>query len=198
MYKSRETRKKEKYLMCQIPSDWTSLPVQTDLQSAPPPNSVAVYTNSGPNKTLVYEGYICPPDSEKMPVTDLQPPPWPPKEENFGKKYARLLEKIRAEEAAAKANSQPERVVKAVSSTTPGDTTVVSTQQINADAGATSERKNITYASKEQPERLNLPLQRMKSNSNYCLPVEILDSREDFIPEQVEGETEEFMFHFDP
>ncbi|KAM7397568.1 hypothetical protein PAMA_005737 [Pampus argenteus] len=173
----------EKYLICLIPSAWTSLPVQTNLQSVPPPDSVAVYKNSGLNRTLVYEGYICPSDPEKMHVTDLQPPPVPPKEENFGKKYARLLEKIRAEEAAAKANSRPERVVKTVSSTTQTDRAVVSTQQMDADAGATGARTN-SHASKEQPERRNLPLQRTKSNSSYSLPVE------------AEWETEDFMLYF--
>lgn len=186
----------EKYLLCQIPPNWTSLPVQTDLESAPPPDSVAVYTKTGPGKTLVYEGYICPSVPENMPITVLQSPPWPPKEENFGKKYARLLEKIRAEEAEAKAKSQSEQgVVKAVSNSTPSDTAVASTQQMDTEAAATSESNNKTHSSKEQTKLPNLPVQRTMFNSDYPLPLEILERRESFLPAPAE---EEFSYYFEP
>ncbi|XP_044227098.1 uncharacterized protein LOC122995796 [Thunnus albacares] len=203
MNKKREKRKRvyppEKYLLCQIPPEWTTLPVHTGLESGPPPDSVAVYTKHGPSKKLVYEGYICPSAPENVPMTVLQPPPWPQKEENFGKKYARLLERIRAEEAETKASSQPEQgVVKAVSSTTPSHTADVSAQQTNAKAAATTESKNKTNTSKEQTESLNLPLQKTKSNSDYPLPLEILDRRESFLPAPTEEGKEESTYYFVP
>lgn len=195
-----------------MPADWTSLPVHAGLKSPSSCGSIAVYTKNSSNQNLVYEGYICPAAPEKVPLSALQPPPMPPREESFGQKYARLREKIIAEEARAEAlaeiisenkrnraavsaaSSKPgQSVVRVVPSTMTGreDAAVEPKQQIKAEAEATSESKN-------KPEYLRLFLQRTESNTDYPLPLEILDRRERLLPVPPEGGTEEFIPCFEP
>ncbi|TKS83190.1 hypothetical protein D9C73_017300 [Collichthys lucidus] len=85
------------YVLCEMPAEWTSLPVHDDAESSSSPNKIAVFRKRGRKRALVYEGYICPPDHTNMPLSKLQRPP---KKERFGMKYQRLLEKIRAEDEA--------------------------------------------------------------------------------------------------
>lgn len=192
-----------------MPADWSTLPVHSGLQSRPPRESIAVYTMKMPEKNLVYEGYICPTAPENMSMAALQPPP---REESIGQKYARLREKIIAEEAKSEARAemiselQRNRVVESAASSKPGqvgvkaeprtmpgrgDTADKSKQQIKADAIVTSESKN-------KPEPLNQYFQRTESNTDYPLPVEILDRRERLLPEPPGGGAEEFICCFEP
>ncbi|XP_044077319.1 uncharacterized protein LOC122887821 [Siniperca chuatsi] len=196
-----------KYVLCKMPADWTTLPVHAGLQSPRSRNSIAVYTKKRSNKNLVYEGYICPTAPERVPMSMLHPPP---REESFGQKHAKLREKIRAEEAEAEAqakifsedqrnrvadsaaSSKPGRgVVKEKPSTMPGREADESKQQIKEEAIATIESKN-------KPEHLNLSLQRTESNTGYPLPLEILDRRKRLLSIPPEGETEDFLYCFEP
>lgn len=199
----------KKYVLCTMPADWATLPVHTGFQSTPRRDSIAVYTKNWRDRNLVYEGFICPPAPEKLSLSALQ---LPPRQESFGKKYARLQEKIRAEEAEAEAqkkvisedernsvadnaaSSKPEEgVVKAELSAMPGreDTADESKQQLKAEAEATSESKN-------KPEHLNLSLQRTESSGDYPLPLEILDRRESLLPVPLEVGTDTFLYCFEP
>ncbi|XP_056254070.1 uncharacterized protein LOC130182900 [Seriola aureovittata] len=201
MSKGHDTAKREssqKYVLCQMPPGWTTLPVCPRLPHPPPQDSIAVYTKNGLNKNLIYEGYICPKAPEKLSMSALLAPQKQQRQLSFGQKYEKLQEKIRAEEAEADAqernmsedqksreadsaaSSQPGRgVVKAELSTMSGgeDTADESKPQIKEEAAFTSESE---------------------SNINYPLPFEILDMRESFLPALATGGTEEFMYYSEP
>lgn len=153
-------------------------------------DSIAVYTKNQLDKSLIYEGYICPTSPETLPVSALQPPP---REQGFAKKYTMLQEKIRMEEkeseiqrriisegerhrkADCAANSQPEKgVVKAEPSTV-----------LCCNNTADKLKQQI----KPGPA---------KSDSNYLLPFEILEQRERLIPAPADRETEEFAYCSEP
>ncbi|XP_039633894.1 uncharacterized protein LOC120544314 [Perca fluviatilis] len=196
---------KKKYVLCKMPADWANLPVFSDVSRQH--DCIAVYTKSRRDNSLAYEGYICPAAPETLSMSAVQLPPRP---ESFAKKYERLLEKIGAEEAKAKAQekiiSEEERnsvadsaanseagqgVVRAEPNPMPGseDTADESKQQIKAEA--TCEIKN-------KSEHLNLSLQRTESNTDYPLPLEILDRRESLLPVPPEGGTAEFFLCLEP
>ncbi|XP_032389970.1 uncharacterized protein LOC116700688 [Etheostoma spectabile] len=197
-----ETSKKiapstKKYVLCKMPEEWATLPVFSEASRQH--GCIALYTKSRRDHSLVYEGYIHPDAPKKLSRSALQ---LPPRTESFAQKHERLLEKIRAEEAEAKAQekiiSEEERnsvggqgVVRAEPAPMPGikDTADESKQQIKAEA--TSETKN-------KSELLNLSLQRTESNTDYPLPQEILDRRESLLPVPLEGGTEEFFLCLEP
>ncbi|XP_031164010.1 uncharacterized protein LOC116056031 [Sander lucioperca] len=180
----------KKYVLCKMPADWATLPVFSDVSRQH--GCIAVYTKSRQDNSLVYEGYICPAAPEMLSMSAVQLPPRP---ESFAQKYERLLEKIRAEEAKAQAQEKiseaGQGVVRAEPNPMPGseDTADESKQQIKAEA--TSETKN-------KSEHLNLSLQRTESNTDYPLPLEILDRRESLLPVAPEGGTEEFFLCLEP
>ncbi|KAK5858201.1 hypothetical protein PBY51_002364 [Eleginops maclovinus] len=83
-----------------MPAQWSSLPLHSSFAATPLRDRIAVYTRSRLDKSLTYNGYICPPSPETLSRRALQ---IPPKDEGFSKKYSRLKEKIRGLEAETEA-----------------------------------------------------------------------------------------------
>ncbi|XP_034746909.1 uncharacterized protein LOC117956122 isoform X2 [Etheostoma cragini] len=190
-----ETSKKiapstKKYVLCKMPAEWATLPVFSGASRQQ--DCIALYTRSRKAHSLVYEGYIRPGAPEKLSRSALQPPPKPG---SFAQKYERLLEKIRAEKAGTKAEEKisvaGQGVVRAEPDPMQGseDTADESKQQIKAEA---------TSGTKNKSELLNLSLQRTESNTNYPLPLEILERRESLLPVPLKGGTEEFFLCLEP
>lgn len=97
----------KKYVGRGMPDEWSTLPMHPG-PKRPGCGSVAVYTEKGPNKDLVYEGYISPNAKEKIPTSALQRRS---RIGRLGKKLASLQEKIRADnEAQAQIMSEYQRV----------------------------------------------------------------------------------------
>ncbi|XP_038565009.1 uncharacterized protein LOC119895776 isoform X1 [Micropterus salmoides] len=195
----------KKYILCQMPAEWITLPVHTGLRLPPTRNSISVYTKKQSN-SLTYEGFIVPPAPVKVPMSALQAPP---REESFGKKYATLLEQIRAEEAEAEAQTkiisehQKNRMAESAASSKPGKGVVKEEPsntpccEYTADESKQQMKEVIASESQNKPQHLNWSLQRTESNTDYLLPLEILDRRERLLPPP-KGETEDFVYCFEP
>ncbi|XP_074468002.1 uncharacterized protein LOC141753336 isoform X1 [Sebastes fasciatus] len=189
----------KKYVLYKMPADWDTLPVYSGVDATIRRDSFAVYTKNRGGRSLVYEGYVRPPTPEELSMSTVLRPP---RQETFTKKYKTLLQKIRADEAEAEAqehitleyergsvagfaaSSDPREgvIVRAEPRTTPGveETADGSEQQIE------TEKRN-------KAENPNVSLQRTKSNTDYSLPMEILDRRESFHPAPPGGGTGEIL-----
>ncbi|KAI3373300.1 hypothetical protein L3Q82_006599 [Scortum barcoo] len=199
----------KRYVLCQMPADWTSLPVHAGFESSSSSDSIAVYTRS--KHKLIYDGYICPAAPKNMPLSALQPPPKPPREETFGQKYARLREKIIAEEATAEALAQiisedkRKAAADCAASSETGQTVVKVEPCIEPERQETADESKrqikaepeVTSKSETKPVFLNLSLQRMETNTDYPLPLEILDRREPLLPVSPAGVLEDFQYCFE-
>lgn len=192
-----DTPSKKKFVLCKMPENWTTLPVYSSPQCTPRRDSVAVYTKGRKGSNLVYEGFICPPAAEELPMSALQRPP---REDSFTKNYERLLGKITAEDMAVAQEKiipkdENKSMAYSATSSAPGQGVVAKQPRTMpdhedaAEAAATSESKT---------NHLNLSLQRMASDTDYPFPYEILDGRESLLPVPPEAGMDEFSSGFQP
>lgn len=145
------------------------------MHRGPQCDSIAVYTKNKVDKSLIYEGYICPTFPVTLPVSALQPPPT---ELRCERKDATLQQKTskkagiisedeghrRADVCAAK--SKPAKVVKAEPSTVPS---------------------------------CNYTADILKQQTKYPLPFEILEQGESLLPAPAKKEeTDEFSYWSEP
>lgn len=175
-----------------MPEDWTCLPVYPSYKANRRCGCYAVYKKNR-DGDIVQDGFVCPIKAQKWLMLEVVRPP---KNISFSMKYKLLMEKIKAEEEAAKkvvsddemqnvADSAAKRepvqgVSEAEPSAMPGgaDTADEPTQQIKATA---SESTNTQ-------ELLELSLKGRESNTDYPLPQETLEGGESSFPEGWTGE----------
>ncbi|XP_018525886.1 uncharacterized protein LOC108879166 [Lates calcarifer] len=188
---------KQKYVLCKMPPDWATLNVRLGLQPPPPRDSIAVYTRNG--QDLIYEGYICPNAPINLSMSELQPPLKQPRPLSYSQKYAILLEKIRAEEAEAKAEAQArnisedQRKIEAVSAAS----SKPEQDAVKAEPSSTTQwHEDTADESKQQIKAAAALTSESDFMTDYPFPYEILDRGESFLPEL--GETEDLAYYFIP
>lgn len=170
-----------------MPPDWTTLPVHHELQYRPPRDSIAVYTKNEVDKSLIYEGYICPTSPKTLHVSALQPPP---RELDFRKKYAMLQEKIKEEETEAEIQSTNISEVERHRKADSAENSKSEESVVKAEPSTVLCCNNTDDKLKQQ-----IIAEPASSNSNYPLPFEILEQREWLLPAPVDRE---FAYCFEP
>ncbi|GLD46401.1 uncharacterized protein AKAME5_000076200 [Lates japonicus] len=178
-----------------MPPDWTTLNVCPGLQPPPPRDSIAVYTRNGSD--LIYEGYVCPNAPINLSMSELQPPPKQPRPLSYSKKYAILLEKIRAEEAEARAEAQARNI-----SEDQRKREAVSAASSKPEQGAVKAEPSSTMQwhedtadeSKQQIKAAAALTSESDFKTDYPFPYEILDRGESFLTELTKGETEDLAY----
>ncbi|XP_010729414.2 uncharacterized protein LOC104919177 [Larimichthys crocea] len=172
------------YVLCEMPAEWTSLPVHADPESSPSPSKIAVYRKRGRKRALVYEGYICPPAHRNVPMSKLQPPP---RQESFGMKYQRLMEKIRAE-AEAQTKITLEQQMNKNSSTN----VVVAEEEPSIMPGHEDSADESKLQKKEEA------IATSETNTDCPLPLVTFERRESLLPAPSVSGTEEVLDCFEP
>ncbi|KAG8008478.1 hypothetical protein GBF38_019651 [Nibea albiflora] len=185
MDKNRGTAKNDAstktYVLCEMPADWTSLPVRADPESPPSPNQIAVYRKRGrgQKRTLVYEGYIRPPAQTSTPMSKLH---LPPRLGSFRMKHQRLLEKIKAESEA--------------------ETKIALEQQMNKDSSTNiiaEEEPSIMPGPDESKLQKKVEAIATSETDTDCpLPLVALGRRERLLSAPSESGTEENLECFEP
>ncbi|KAG7515263.1 hypothetical protein JOB18_003851 [Solea senegalensis] len=97
---SRKNGKIQKLALCQLPPQWATLLVHHDAEPQSYTNSIAVYSNNGPNRSLIYAGYVFLPTTAQAHVFTLIPPT---KRRFFQQNFRQQMEKFKGKEAEAQA-----------------------------------------------------------------------------------------------
>ncbi|XP_026228678.1 uncharacterized protein LOC113170696 [Anabas testudineus] len=176
----------QRYVLCQMPPGWASLPLHHGFHFRPPQDSIGVYTKNELDQNLIYEGYICPTSPETLPVSALQPPP---RELDYAKKYAILQDKIRAEETEAEIQR---RIISEIQR---HRVTCCAAHSKAEDGVVKAEPSTVESCVKSKQQK---QIESEESNSNCVLPFEMLEQGENSWPEPAESSTDEFEYHFEP
>ncbi|XP_008331274.1 uncharacterized protein LOC103395369 isoform X3 [Cynoglossus semilaevis] len=152
----RDTRITQKFVLCQLPPQWEVLPVHRGPKPPSHPNSIAVYTNNGPNSSLIYKGYICPSHPTQVPMTSVMPPTEKSiREQLFESRYLQLVEKVRAKDSEAQAQARNLTVLSSQSNSTraaEAQTRSLSVQpsQVNGNRAAETPTRTILVQTNQQ------------------------------------------------
>nr|XP_046266831.1 uncharacterized protein LOC124070716 [Scatophagus argus] len=182
--KGKQVGPSNRYVLCQMPPEWATLPVHKGCQSSTKRSSIAVYTKRRRNNILIYKGFICPSAPAKMPMSVLHPPP---RSRTFGMKLAMLQEKLRAEAEAQEETSEPERI----------------RVEVPAASGAPEEHPVEAVCKTPDGEETTIePKQKIEgveeTDTDFLPLEEILDIEESASPVPPKGGTDDFWDCFEP